>query len=60
MGQSPADSRDGESIVLGIGRDYQERAAVSTGQGQGASSGTASAETAGYLCVAVHAYCACV
>ena len=29
------------------GRDYQERAAVSTGQGQGASSGTAATETAG-------------
>ena len=29
------------------GRDYQERAAVSAGQGHGASSGTAATETAG-------------
>ena len=29
------------------GRDYQERAAVSAGKGQAASSGTAATETAG-------------
>ena len=32
---------------LFTGRDYQKRAAVSAGQGQGASSGTAATETAG-------------
>ena len=33
--------------VYYTGRNYQDRAAVSAGQGQGASSGTAATETAG-------------
>ena len=54
-------------VYLHAGRDYQERAAVSAGQEQGASSGTAATETAGELSVCacmhtytVHAFCMCV
>ena len=46
------------------GRDYQERATVSGGQGQGTSSGTAATKTAGEVCVCVsrcsHDYSVCV